>query len=66
VLQYKCLRLAAGAPRYVSSRQIREDLGVPLFADNIRTPTASFDSRVSGREEPPSSANLQIPTLTAG
>ena len=31
-LQSKCLRLATGAPSYVSNRQIHEDLGVPLFA----------------------------------
>jgi len=36
VLQSKCLCLAAGAPWYVSNRQIHEDLGVPLFADYIR------------------------------
>jgi hypothetical protein len=43
VLQSKCLRLAAGAPWHVSSRQIHECLGVPLFADHIRALTASFD-----------------------
>jgi hypothetical protein len=37
-----CLRLATGAPWYVSNRQIPEDLGVPLFADHIRALTASF------------------------
>ena len=35
VLQSKCLRLAAGAPWYVSNRQIHEDLVAPLFADHI-------------------------------
>jgi hypothetical protein len=45
VLQSKCLRLAAGAPWYVSSRQLHEDLGVPLFADHIRALTANFDSK---------------------
>jgi hypothetical protein len=44
VLQSKCLRLATGAPWYVSNRQIHEDLGVPLLADHIRPLTASFDS----------------------
>jgi len=44
VLQSKCLRLATGAPWYVSNRQIHEDLGVPLIADHIRALTASFDS----------------------
>jgi hypothetical protein len=33
-----CLRLATGAPWYVTGRY--EDLGVPLFADHIRTLTA--------------------------
>ena len=36
VLQSKCLRLATGAPWYVSNRQIHEDLGVPIFAEHIR------------------------------
>jgi hypothetical protein len=47
VLQSKCLRLATGAPWYVSNRQIYEDLGVPLFADHIRALTASFDSKLA-------------------
>jgi hypothetical protein len=47
VLQSKCLRLATGAPWYVSERQIHEDLGVPLFADHIRARTASFDSTLA-------------------
>jgi hypothetical protein len=47
VLQSKCLRLATGAPWYVSNRQIHEDLGVPLFADHIRALTASFDSKLA-------------------
>jgi hypothetical protein len=45
VLQSKCLRLATGAPWYVSNRQIHEDLGVPLFADHIRALTMNFDSK---------------------
>jgi len=47
VLQFKCLRLATGAPWYVSNRQIHEDLGVPLFADHIIALTASFDSKLA-------------------
>jgi len=47
VLQSKCLRLATCAPWYISNRQIHEDLGVPLFADHIRSPTASFDSKLA-------------------
>jgi len=44
VLISKCLRLATGAPWYVSNRQIHEDLGGTLLADHIRTLTESFDS----------------------
>jgi hypothetical protein len=47
VLQSKCLRLAAGAPWYVSNRQIHEDLGVPLFADHIIALTTNFDSKLA-------------------
>jgi hypothetical protein len=47
VLQSKCLRIATGAPWYVSNKQIYEDLGVPLFADHIRALTASFDSKLT-------------------
>jgi len=36
VLQSQCLRLASGAPWYVSNRQIHEDLAVPLYTDHIR------------------------------
>jgi hypothetical protein len=43
LLQSKCLRLATGAPWYVSNRQIHEDLGIPLFADPIRALAASFN-----------------------
>ena len=46
VLKSKCLRLATGAPWYVSNRQIHDDLGVPLFA-NIRALTVSFDSKLA-------------------
>ena len=52
VLQSKCLRLATGAPWYVSNRQIHEDLGVPLFADHIRALTVSFDSKLADVEKP--------------
>ena len=47
VVQSKCLRLATGAPWYVSNRQIHEDLGVPFFADHIRDLTTSFDSSLA-------------------
>ena len=52
VLQSKCLRLATGAPWYVSNRQIHEDLGVPLFADHIRALTESFESRLADEGNP--------------
>jgi hypothetical protein len=47
VLQSKCLRLATGAPWYVSNRQIPEDLGIPLFADHVIVLTASFNSKLA-------------------
>ena len=46
-LPSKYLRLATGAPWYVSNRHIHEDLGVPLFAVHIRALTASFDSKLA-------------------
>jgi len=52
VLQSKGLRLATGAPWYVSNRQIHEDLGVPLFADHIRVLTESFDSKLADVGKP--------------
>ena len=47
MLQSKCLRLANGAPWYVSNRQIHEDLSVPLFVDHIRAMAESFDSKLA-------------------
>jgi hypothetical protein len=41
VLQSKCLRMKTNALRYISNRQIHEDLGIPLFADHIRALTDS-------------------------
>jgi hypothetical protein len=52
VLQSKCFRLVAGAPWYLSNRQIHDDLGVPLFADHVRSLTASFDSRLPNLGNP--------------
>jgi hypothetical protein len=49
----KCLCLATGAPWYVSNEQIHEDLDVPLFADNVRALTASFDSKLADVGNPP-------------
>ena len=51
VLQSKCLRLATGAPWYISNRQIHEDLSVLLFADH-RALTASFKSMLADVENP--------------
>jgi hypothetical protein len=36
----------------MSSRQIHEDLGVPLFADHIRSLTDSIDSKLAGAANP--------------
>ena len=52
VLQSKCLRLATGAPWYLSNRQIHEDLGVSLFADHIRALTESSDSKLADVGKP--------------
>jgi hypothetical protein len=52
VLQSKCLRLATGSSWYVSNRQIHEDMGVPLFADQIGAMTASFDSKLADVGKP--------------
>jgi hypothetical protein len=52
VLQSKCLRLATGAPWYVSNRQIHEDLGVSLFAYHVRALTASLDPKLAGVGNP--------------
>jgi len=41
------VRLATGAPWYVSNRQIHEDLGDPLLADHFRALTESFDSKLA-------------------
>jgi hypothetical protein len=46
-LQSKCLSLVTGAHLFVSNRQIHEDLGVRLFADQIRALTASFNSKLA-------------------
>jgi hypothetical protein len=36
----------------MSNRQIHEDLGVPFFADHIRTVTDSFDSKLADAGNP--------------
>jgi len=52
------------SPWYVSSRQIHEDQGVPLFADHIRALTASFDSNLADVGKPWYSNSAD--TLTGG
>ena len=52
VLQSMFLHLVTGAPWYLSNRQIREDLGVPLLADHIRALTESFDSKLADAGKP--------------
>ena len=64
MLQSNCFRLATGALWHVSNRQIHEDLGVRLFADDIRALTARFDSKLADVWNPPSAATRQILTLT--
>jgi hypothetical protein len=44
----KCLRIATGAPWYISNRQIHEDLGVPFFEEHTRALTESYDSKLAG------------------
>jgi hypothetical protein len=52
VLQSKCLHIVTNAPWYVSNRQIHENLGIPFFADYIRAPTESFDSKLADAGNP--------------
>jgi hypothetical protein len=47
-LQSKCLRIATGAPWYISSRQINEDLGVLFFEEHARALTESYDPKLAG------------------
>jgi len=63
MLQSKCFRLDTIALWYVSNSEIHKDLCVPLFADNIRALTASFDSKLADAGTP-STATRQILTLT--
>jgi hypothetical protein len=52
VIQSKCLRIATGAPWYMSKVQIHEDLGVSFFAEHIRALTESCDSNLAGVGNP--------------
>jgi hypothetical protein len=54
VLQSKCLRIIAGAPRYVSNLQLHEDLEAPNLVEHIRNLAQSFDSKI------PDSENLLV------
>jgi hypothetical protein len=47
-LQSKCPRVATGAHWYIGTRHIHEDLGIPFFADHIRTITESLESKLPG------------------
>jgi hypothetical protein len=50
----------------VRNRQIHKDLGVPLFADDIRTLTASFDSKLADVGNPLARQLGRYLTLTEG
>ena len=52
VLKSKCLRFATGAALYVGGRQIHEDRGVSLFANDIGALTTSFDSKLANVRNP--------------
>ena len=54
VSQSKCLRIIAGAPRYVSNLQLHEDLEAPNLVEHIRNVAQSFDSKI------PDSENLLV------
>jgi hypothetical protein len=45
VLQSRCLRFATSAAWHTGNRKIYEDLGVPFFANHIRSHTERFDSK---------------------
>jgi hypothetical protein len=51
-LQSKCLRIATGAPWYISDRQICEGLGVPFFEEHTRALTENCDSKLAGVGNP--------------
>jgi hypothetical protein len=50
--QSKCLRIATGAPWYMSSKQIHVDMGVSFFADHIKAMTGSFESKLADAGNP--------------
>jgi hypothetical protein len=52
VIQFKCLRIAGGAPWYNSNMQIDEDLEVLFVDEHIRALTDSYDSKLSGVGNP--------------
>jgi hypothetical protein len=51
-LESKCLRIATGAPWYIGSRQIHEDLGVQFFEEHTRALTESYDPKLAGVGNP--------------
>jgi hypothetical protein len=52
VIQSQCLRIATGAPVYISNVYIYQDLGVPFFAEHITALTESYDSNLGGLGNP--------------
>jgi len=52
VLQSVCICIATNAPWYSGKRHIHKDLGVPIFADQIRSLTQRFDSNLVDVENP--------------
>ena len=50
VLQFKCLRIIADAPWYVSNLQLHENLEVSYLAEHIRNLDQSFKSKIPDSE----------------
>jgi hypothetical protein len=51
-LQSEYLRIAIGAPWYISDREIHELLGVLFFEEHTRALTESYDSKLAGAGNP--------------
>jgi len=63
VPQHRYIRVATGTPWYNGNGQINKDLGVPYFADHIRS-LREFRLRVSWCGGPLSLANRQVLAVT--
>jgi hypothetical protein len=48
------------APWYINNRQIREDLGIPFFADLFRAMTESFNSKLANVGNPSSATWMAL------